>query len=280
MRGRVLVIGGSDSSGGAGIQADVKTLTAFGVYAATAITSLTAQNSQGVQATIPVPPSFVRLEIALALAEPGADVVKTGMLVNAATVAAVCDALQAGANPPRYVVVDPVLRASAGGVLLDAEGLEALKQRLLPMAYLITPNVPEAEELSGMRVDSLAAMHRAAEALLSLGIPAVLVKGGHLPGPTVVDVLATAEGTERFQEPRLIKQRTHGTGCTLASAVAAGLAQGLDLFAAVARARRYVRDAIAYAPDFGVEAGLLNHAVWRSDNDEAGPPSLLKAARE
>ncbi|MBX5453007.1 MAG: bifunctional hydroxymethylpyrimidine kinase/phosphomethylpyrimidine kinase [Acidobacteriia bacterium] len=279
MRGRVLVIGGSDSSGGAGIQADVKTLTALGAYAATAITALTAQNSQGVQATIPVPPSFIGLQIALALAEPGSDAVKTGMLVNAATVAAVCDALQAASAPPRYVVVDPVLRASSGGVLLNEEGLRALKQRLLPMAYLITPNVPEAEQLSGMHVGSIASMQRAAEALLGLGVPAVLVKGGHLPGPIVVDVLATARGTECFQTPRLTKPRTHGTGCTLASAIAAGLAQGLDLSAAVARARRYVQDAITHAPDFGAEAGLLNHAVWKEEK-EAGPLSPTKAARE
>ncbi len=260
MHGRVLVIAGSDSGGGAGIQADIKTITAFGAYAATAITALTAQNTLGVHGVQMVSPDFVARQIAVVLDDIGADVVKTGMLGDIATVEVVCDTLLRHAQGVP-VVVDPVMVATTGARLLEPDALATLTQRLLPLACVITPNLPEAEALAGMVIGDVAAMHRAARALLALGVPAVLLKGGHLPGERVVDLLATVDGVEEFVSPRIVTRHTHGTGCTLASAVAAGLAQGLGLRDAVVRARAYVLAAIADAPGFGAGHGPLNHTV-------------------
>jgi hydroxymethylpyrimidine/phosphomethylpyrimidine kinase len=260
MHGRVLVIAGSDSGGGAGIQADIKTITAFGAYAATAITALTAQDTLGVHAVLMVPPDFVGRQIAVVLDDIGADVVKTGMLGEAATIEVVCDMLMRHVERVP-VVVDPVMVATTGARLLAPDGLAALKRLLLPLACLITPNLPEAEALAGMAIPDLAAMHHAAQAMLTLGVPAVLLKGGHLPGEQVVDLLATVDGVEEFVAPRIATRHTHGTGCTLASAVAAGLAQGLGLRDSVVRARAYVRAAIAAAPGFGAGHGPLNHTI-------------------
>jgi len=260
MHGRVLVIAGSDSGGGAGIQADIKTITAFGAYAATAITALTAQNTLGVHAVHMAPPEFVARQIAVVLDDIGADVVKTGMLGDAATVEAICDALTQHAEGVP-VVVDPVMVATTGASLLASDAVAMLRRRLLPMACVITPNLPEAEVLAGMAIPDVAAMHHAARVLLTLGAPAVLLKGGHLSGEQVVDLLATADGIEEFVAPRIATRHTHGTGCTLASAVAAGLAQGLALRDAVVRARAYVWAAIAAAPGFGAGNGPLDHTV-------------------
>ena len=260
MRGRVLVIAGSDSGGGAGIQADIKTITMFGAYAATAITALTAQNTLGVAAVHVAPLDFVARQIEVVMRDIGADVVKTGMLADAATIEAVCDALAQFA-PGVPVVVDPVMVATSGARLLADDALSLLMRRLLPIARVITPNLPEAEALAGMPIPDVAAMHRAADALLSLGVPAVLLKGGHLPGTQVVDLLATEDGVEEFAAPRIDSRNTHGTGCTLASGIAASLAQGMTLREAVLRARDYVRAAIASAPGFGAGHGPLNHAV-------------------
>jgi hydroxymethylpyrimidine/phosphomethylpyrimidine kinase len=160
------------------------------------------------------------------------------------------------------LVVDPVMVATTGARLLESDALTMLRRRLIPLAALITPNLPEAEALAGMAIPDVAAMHHAADALLTLGAPAVLLKGGHLPGEQVVDLLATVDGIELFATPRIASRHTHGTGCTLASAVAAGLAQRLALRDAVIRAREYVRAAITAAPGFGAGAGPLNHAVW------------------
>ncbi len=256
--GRVLVIAGSDSGGGAGIQADIKTITALGAYAATAVTALTAQNTLGVQGIVPVPPDFVRRQIASVLADIGADVVKTGMLGDAATLEAVAEEI-AGYGLP--VVVDPVMVAKGGACLLAADAVAALKRRLIPLACIITPNLPEAEVLAGMAIPDLAAMRQAAAVLLMLGAPAVLLKGGHLPGDAVVDLLATEDGVVELAAPRITSRNTHGTGCTLASAIAAGLAQGMALEASVRRARAFVRAAIAAAPGFGRGHGPMNHAV-------------------
>jgi hydroxymethylpyrimidine/phosphomethylpyrimidine kinase len=260
MRGRVLVIAGSDSGGGAGIQADIKTITAFGAYAATAVTALTAQNTLGVAAVHVAPLDFIAKQIEVVMADIGADVVKTGMLADAATIEMVCDALQRYA-PSVPVVVDPVMVATSGARLLADEALTVLVQRLIPMATVITPNLPEAEALAGMTIPDVDTMPRAATALLSLGAPAVLLKGGHLPGDEIVDLLATIEGVEEFTAPRIESRNTHGTGCTLASGIAAGLAQGMALRDAVLRARDFVRAAIASAPGLGAGHGPLNHAV-------------------
>ena len=260
MRGRVLVIAGSDSGGGAGIQADIKTITAFGAYAATAITALTAQNTLGVAAVHVAPLDFIAKQIEVVMADIGADVVKTGMLADAATIDVVCDALERFA-PGVPVVVDPVMVATSGARLLADDALTMLVRRLIPMASLITPNLPEAEALAGMAIpdldDDASCCGYAAIAWRS----AVLLKGGHLPGDQVVDLLAMMDGVEEFAAPRIESRNTHGTGCTLASGIAAGLAQGMPLRDAVLRARDYVRAAIAAAPGFGAGHGPLNHAV-------------------
>jgi hydroxymethylpyrimidine/phosphomethylpyrimidine kinase len=256
---RILTIAGSDSGGGAGIQADLKTATAFGAYAATAITALTAQDTTGVRAVHPVPPDFIALQIRMALADPGADVIKTGMLGDAATIDAVCAALSDSELP---LVADPVMQAKGGAALLAPASLGLLRTLLLPRVTLLTPNLPEAEALTGRTIADVAAMEAAAARLMELGAPAILLKGGHLPGEVVVDILATPAGVEHFTAARLPGRHTHGTGCTLATAIAAGLAQRLSLRDAVVRARAYVSDAIASAPGFGLGHGPLNHAVW------------------
>ena len=260
MRGRILVVAGSDSGGGAGIQADIKTITALGAYAATAVTALTAQDTYGVHAVHPVPPALVQAQMRCVLDDIGADAIKTGMLGDAATVATVCEMLEARASAIP-LVVDPVMVAKGGASLLSPGAISAVRERLLPLATLLTPNLPEAEALAGIAVPDEAAMHRAAALLLALGIPAVLLKGGHLPGDEVVDLLATASGTIVFRSARIATRHTHGTGCTLASAVATGLAQGMPLEDAVARARAYVRAAMRLAPGYGGGHGPLNHAV-------------------
>ena len=256
----MLAIAGSDSGGGAGIQADIKTITMLGGYAATAITALTAQNTIGVHAIHMVPPEFISRQIAVVLDDIGADAVKTGMLGDAATIEAVAGALAQHA-PGMPLVVDPVMVAKGGASLLRPDAVAALTRLLLPMASVLTPNLPEAEVLTGLAIPDIDAMRRAAAALLRMGVPAVLLKGGHLPGDEVVDLLATADGCEAFAAPRIASRHTHGTGCTLASAIATGLAQGMTLRDAVLRARSYVRAAIAAAPGIGKGHGPLNHYV-------------------
>ncbi len=260
MRGRVLVIAGSDSGGGAGIQADIKTITALGAFAATAITALTAQNTLGVHGVMPIPQAFIRQQIEVVLSDIGADVIKIGMLGDVATIATVCDALaEFGRGVP--VVLDPVMVAKGGHALLAAEAVDILRRRLLPLSAVITPNLPEAEALTGMAIRTEAEMLVAAAAIRAMGASAVLLKGGHLESDTVTDVLATAAGTETFSGSRIVTRHTHGTGCTTASALSAGLAQGLSLRDAVGRARLYVRAAIETAPGLGQGHGPLNHAV-------------------
>ncbi len=261
MRGRVLIVAGSDSGGGAGIQADIKSVTALDGFAATAITALTAQDTHGVHGVMPVPPDFIARQMQVVLRDIGADAIKTGMLHDAATIDAVTDVLEsepAAKGVP--LVVDPVMYAKGGHALLQPEAVATLKRRLLVLARLITPNLPEAEALSGMRIRTLADQRHAAQTMVTLGCQAVLLKGGHMAGDTVVDVLATDTGVRNFESPRIASKSTHGTGCTLASAIATGLAQGLDLEIAVARAREYVRRAIETAPGYGGGHGPLNHA--------------------
>ncbi len=261
--GRVLIVAGSDSGGGAGIQADIKTVTALGGYAMTAVTALTAQNTLGVHGVLPVPPEFLRLQIECVLDDLGADAFKTGMLDSCALIETTADCLRR--RPAIPLVLDPVMVAKGGQRLLREDAVASLKRLLLPLATLLTPNLPEAETLAGMRIGSVDEMQYAAEALLTLGVPAVLLKGGHLPGDTVTDLLVTEEGCERFSSPRIHTRHTHGTGCTLASAIATGLAQGMALGPSVARARDYVRRAIAAAPGLGAGAGPLDHAVLARD---------------
>jgi hydroxymethylpyrimidine/phosphomethylpyrimidine kinase len=259
MKGRVLVVAGSDSGGGAGIQADIKTVTALGGYAATAITALTAQNTHGVFGVHPVPPDFIRQQMKLVLEDIGADAVKTGMLHSAAVIDAVADCYEALA-PNVKLVVDPVMVAKGGARLLDVDAVATLKRRLLHHATVLTPNIPEAEALSGLAIRDTTDMRRAADILRTLGPEAVLLKGGHLESDTVTDILVTDEAVEVFEGSRIVTTSTHGTGCTLASAVATGLAQGLGLKEALARAREYVRRALKSAPGYGSGHGPLNHA--------------------
>ncbi len=260
MVARVLIVAGSDSGGGAGIQADIKTVTALGGYAMTAITALTAQNTRGVLDVLPIDTEFIRAQLEACLDDLGTDVIKTGMLHSASVIKAVASVVDArAAGVP--VVVDPVMVAKGGAPLLQPEAQEALRERLLPRAALITPNAPEAEVLAGVPVRSTADLGAAADCLLLLGASAVLVKGGHLEGDTVVDLLRTADGFERrFESPRLETRNTHGTGCTLASAIATGIGEGLTLEHAVERARGYVQQAIRTAPGFGTGHGPLYHA--------------------
>jgi len=259
VRGRVLVIGGSDSGGGAGIQADVKTITALGGYAATAITALTAQNTLGVFGVVPVDPAFVDLQIEVVLNDIGADAIKIGMLHSKRTVDVVAARVRS-LGRPLPLVVDPVFAAGHGAELLSREGRSAVARQLLPLATLLTPNAPEAEALTGVEVRTLDGMLHAADRLLLMGPEAVLVKGGHVEGDTVVDVLRTADGLERrFESPRVRTRGGHGTGCTLASAIAIGLAEGMTLEGSVQEARRYVLDALRTAPGYGSGVGPLNH---------------------
>ena len=259
MQGRVLIVAGSDSGGGAGIQADIKAVTALGAYAMTAITALTAQDTITVHGVHEVPPAFIRQQMDVVLNDLGADAVKTGMLHKPEVIETVADVLAAQA-PGVPLVVDPVMVAKGGARLLDPSATQALKARLIVMATVITPNLPEAETLTGLQIRTLADMRHAAQMLLTLGPKAVLLKGGHLAGEVVHDVLATERGVEVYDSPRIHSRSTHGTGCTLASAIAAGLAQKMALNQAVMRARAYVREAIRTAPGFGRGHGPLNHA--------------------
>jgi len=259
VKGRVLIVAGSDSGGGAGIQADIKTVTMLGAFAATAITALTAQNTEGVFGVLPIDPAFIRRQMEVVLDDIGADAVKTGMLHDEGVIDTVASVLEArAASVP--LVLDPVMVAKGGAPLIEMSAIDALKRRLVPRAAVLTPNLPEAEILCGRAIADVAAMRAAVLQLLALGCRAVLLKGGHLAGDTVHDLLASASGIREWQSPRIDTRHTHGTGCTLASAIAAGLAQGMAIEAAVERARDYVQRAIASAPGFGRGHGPLDHA--------------------
>jgi hydroxymethylpyrimidine/phosphomethylpyrimidine kinase len=255
----VLIIAGSDSGGGAGVQADIKAVTALGGYAATAVTAITVQDTLGVHDVFPIPPAVVEAQARVVLADIGADAIKTGMLATTEMVELVARLLDGpAAGVP--AVIDPVMAAKGGSRLLESEAVEAVRSLLAPRAALITPNLPEAEALTGLSVETLDDRRRAGERLLDLGARGVLMKGGHADGDTVVDLLVTRDGETTFEGPRLDTPHTHGTGCTLASACAAGLARGLPLPEAVAQAWAYTAEAIRRAPGFGRGHGPLDHA--------------------
>ena len=260
MKGRVLIVAGSDSGGGAGIQADIKAVTAMNAFAATAITALTAQNTEGVHGVVAVEPAFIARQIEVVLTDIGADALKTGMLHSAEVIETIAAAFARHA-PGTPMVVDPVMVAKGGHRLLQGAAETALREVLMPMAALLTPNLPEAEALAGFPVRTEADMRRAAEHLARLGPKAILMKGGHLEGDRVIDLLFHEGRFDRFEDARIKSRHTHGTGCTLASAIAAGLAQKMSLKDSVVRARAYVRAAIETAPGFGRGHGPLNHAV-------------------
>jgi hydroxymethylpyrimidine/phosphomethylpyrimidine kinase len=255
---RLLAIAGSDSSGGAGIQADIKTATAFGVYAMTTITAVTVQDTHGVYDIYQIPARIVRDQISFALRDIGADAIKIGMLGSAETVDAVAEILAHEAKDIP-LVLDPVMAATGGTCFLGDDAIGIFKSKLIPLATLLTPNIPEAEQLSGIDIGGDDDAVEAAQRLRAIGAKAVLIKGGHALGDTVRDILVTQERADIFEMPRLVTGSTHGTGCTLATAIACGLAQGLTLSDAVRRARDFVQAAIAAAPGLGHGNGPLNH---------------------
>lgn len=256
---RVLIVAGSDSSGGAGVQADLKAVSALGGYGMTAITALTAQNTTGVFGVHLVPPDFVRQQIDVCVQDIGVDAVKTGMLANAAIIDAVAAAIEAHKLP--NLVVDPVMVAKSGARLLDEDAVETLRTRLIPLATVITPNIPEAEALLGRDIKSLQHMYEAAHDLTELGCRAVVVKGGHREGDAV-DVVFDGKKYHEFRWPRVETRNTHGTGCCFASAIATGLAQGYTVADAVGRAKRFITAAIEHALDLGKGHGPCNPMAW------------------
>jgi len=249
-----LTIAGSDSSGGAGIQADLKTFAALGVYGASAITALTAQNTRGVTGIHMVPAEFVRAQIDAVFADLDVGAVKIGMVAQLASIAAIADGLKRWS--PRHVVLDPVMVATSGDRLLAAEAVEALREKLIPLATIITPNLPEAAALLDEPVaTSEAAVESQGKKLLALGCPAVLIKGGHGEGSESVDYLIRANASVALSAPRVATQNTHGTGCSLSSAIAAELAKGAELETAVRNAKHFISAAIASADRFTVGHG-------------------------
>ena len=255
-----LTIAGSDSGGGAGIQADLKTFAAHGVFGTSAVTAITAQNTLGVTAWQAMPADLVTAQIEAVAADFDLRAVKVGMLATAAIVEAVAATIVELDLPD--VVVDPVMVATGGDRLLEEDAIEAIKRELMPHTRVLTPNVPEAEALSGMGIASVDDMRSAARRILASGPRVVLVKGGHLRGSESVDVVVTAHDSFELRRPRVESTSTHGTGCTLSSAIAANLALGLELQPALERAREYVDGAIRHAPGLGRGHGPLGH-FWR-----------------
>lgn len=257
---RILTVAGSDSGGGAGIQADLKTMAALGCYGMSAITAITAQNTRGVFGIQEVPPEEVSRQIEAVLEDIGADAAKTGMLFSALIIQAVSRSLQR--YPIEKLVVDPVMAAKSGDPLLQRDAHQALIERLLPLAYVITPNVHEAEILSGVPIDSEESLREAAETIHALGPKFVLMKGGHLPGPDATDYLFDGADLRPYTAPRIDTKNTHGTGCTYSAAIACFLAKGEAIHDAVAHAKAYLTGAIQNSLPLGSGHGPLNH-MWQ-----------------
>lgn len=257
-----LTIAGSDSSGGAGIQADLKTFSALGVYGATVITAITAQNTQGVRAVEALPPSLVQQQIQAVLDDLKVNAIKTGMLHNSEIIEVVTNTIK---TTDVALIVDPVMLASSGDSLLDGEKtsvINSIKKNLLPIATLVTPNLDEAAALLNSSIaESIDEMEQQAKRLLMLGCKSVLLKGGHLNSKYSADVFASQTEVKRFEFEKVQTQNTHGTGCTLASAIAAGLAKGQNLQKAIAEARHYIHSCLVYADKLtiGSGAGPVNH---------------------
>ena len=257
---RALTVAGSDSGGGAGIQADLKTFQALGVFGTTAITAVTVQNTKGVSGYEEISPEVVAEQIRAVVTDIGVDAAKTGMLASAPIVEAAAEALRETRVP--NLVVDPVFLSKHGHPLLQEDAVEALRRRILPLATLVTPNLPEAEGLAGFPIRSDDDMERAGRAILDLGARAVLVKGGHREGPQATDLLVMADRVEWIEGSRIDTPHTHGTGCVLAAAAAAYLARGEDLAEAVRGAKRFVTGAIRHALPIGQGIGPVDPA-WR-----------------
>ena len=255
-----LSIAGSDPSGGAGIQADLKTFTALGVYGAAALAGLTVQNTQGVLAARPVDPDLVHEQIVAVIDDLPVAATKLGMLSDAAVASRVADLLERRRADFGLVILDPVMVATSGDALLRSQAQTALTQELFPLATVVTPNLDEAGWLIGRQIPSASAMEQAAQDLLAMGAAHVLLKGGHLPGETVVDLLLTESGERCWMEaPRIHSPNTHGTGCTLSSAIASNLAKGFPMDVSVERAKAYISGALAAMLDLGKGSGPMNH---------------------
>lgn len=265
---RALTIAGSDSGGGAGLQADLKTFTVHRVFGMSAVTALTAQNTLGVSGVHAVPAAFVRKQIDAVAGDIGIDAAKTGMLANAEIIAAVAAAVRDWRIAP--LVVDPVLVAQSGASLLEAAAERHLLDDLLPAATIVTPNIPEAERLTGLTIRDLDTMHRAAQVLVERGARSCLVKGGHRPGAAAIDIFHDGRDTHELRSPWIENRNTHGTGCQLSAAITAHLARGAALHDAVARAKHFITAAIAAGLDLGRGAGPANPLAWL---DAADPPS-------
>lgn len=257
-----MTIAGSDSGGGAGIQADLKTFSALGVFGASTLTAITAQNTVGVTAVHEIPTDVIAAQIDAVLTDIGADAVKTGMLSSSAIVATVADAVRR--HSISNLVVDPVMVAKSGDRLLREEAIATICDDLIPLAKVVTPNIPEAEDLTGRSIESDDDARRAAESIINMGAKSVVIKGGHREGPPT-DILYDGNKFMEFTTERIPSTNTHGTGCTFASAVAAGLAHGLEVPAAVEQAKEYVTAAIGAAYPIGQGHGPLHHfhAFWR-----------------
>ena len=253
---KAMTIAGSDSGGGAGIQADLKTFSALGVYGSSTLTAITAQNTVGVTKVHEIPIDIIVAQIHAVLSDIGADAVKTGMLASSAIVETVAEEMER--RQVRRLVVDPVMVAKSGDRLLREDAVEALRTRLVPLAAVVTPNIPEAEALTGLRIETGEDVRRAAEAIVQLGARAVVVKGGHREGPAV-DVFYDGTRFQEFSAPRIDTVNTHGTGCTFASAVAVGLAKGLEVVESVELAKDYVTEAIRRSFPVGQGHGPLHH---------------------
>ncbi|TMF59434.1 MAG: bifunctional hydroxymethylpyrimidine kinase/phosphomethylpyrimidine kinase [Chloroflexi bacterium] len=252
-----LTIAGSDSGGGAGIQADLKTFAAFGVYGLTVITAVTAQNTVGVRAVQEIDPGIIASQIDAVAEDFSIGALKTGMLASAAIIEAVVDGITR--HELRPLVVDPVMVAKSGDRLLKHDAVDALRRKLLPLARVVTPNIPEAEVLAGRPIRSREDRVNAARRIMECGAHAVVIKGGHSQDDPVLDLLVDADGVHEYEARRIATTSTHGTGCTFSAAVAASLAQGVDLAAAVGQAREYLTRALAAAPGIGHGHGPMNH---------------------
>ena len=259
IKSKVLIIAGSDSSGGAGIQADIKTVTALGSYATTALTAVTAQNTKGVKKVIPIPSKIVEKQLKMILEDIGTQSVKIGMLHNSTIIKSVYKVLKK--FKLRNVVLDPVMIAKSGTKLIDGKSIYHLKKLLLPLCTLVTPNIPEAEVLTGCSISTKEDMIYAAKKILNMGSKNVLLKGGHLKKNMIFDILATKKELKIFSRKKIKSKNTHGTGCTLSSALATCLSQKKGIFQSCKLSLRYVNKAINFAPRYGKGFGPLNHLV-------------------
>ena len=257
---RIMTIAGSDSGGGAGIQGDIKTISSLGCYATSAITAVTAQNTKGVTNILNMPLNIIEEQIIAILNDIGTDAIKIGMLSNEKIILCVTKILSKLKNKVP-IVLDPVMVAKGGHKLLDTGAEKALVNQLLPLCTIITPNIPEAEVITGSKISNVNDLKIVGENILKMGIDNVLMKGGHLEDSTLVDILVSIDGIDCFKSKKIITKNSHGTGCTLSSAIACGLGKKLTLKKAVSKAHKYVNKAILYAPDIGEGNGPLNHLV-------------------